>query len=256
MSSIAIFSAEENAGREIGLAVASELDYRLVTLKDLVSQTAKNHGLGEAELQEVFRTGAFWRGRLTKKRLQGLARLEEQLCRLASADRLVFAGYVGPELFRQISHVLRVLLIGGGGKSREGEAARKWFRAVYGRDLEDARHYDLTVNRDTIEKAEAVRIIRDTLRHHKFSPMTYSRKCLANLELSSRVKTLLVDAFPDVCVKAHDGSVWVYSASFNRGRQQTAAEVKQKVLGLEGVGYVEVYGSRKRFDEVARGQIC
>ncbi len=255
MSSIAIVSAEEALGREIGLAVASELDYRLVTLKELLALTAHDQGLPAVQLEEVFRTGGFWRGRLTKKRLCGLARLEEQLCRLVSADRLVFVGYVGPELFSQISHVLRVLILGGKEKSREGEAARKWFRAVYGRDLEDARQYDLTVNRGTIEKAEAVRIIRDTLRHHKFSPMTYSRQCLVNLELSSRVKTLLVDAFPDVSVKAHDGSVWVYSAALNRGRQQTAAEVKQKVLGLEGVRYVEVYGSRKRFDEVACGQI-
>ncbi len=255
MSSIAIFSAEETAGREIGRAVASELNYRLVALPDLLDLTAREQGVPAAELEQVFRSGAFWQGRLTKKRVRGLARLEGQLCRLLSEDRLVFVGCVGPGIFQQISHVLRVLVIGGEGKSREGEAARKWFRAVYGRELEDPGHYDLTVNLGTIEQAEAARIIRETLRHHKFSPMTYSLKCLANLELSSRVKTLLVETFPDVCVKAHNGSVWVYSAAFNRGRQQAAVETKRRLLGLEGVRYVEVYGSRKRFDEVACGQL-
>jgi hypothetical protein len=85
--------------------------------------------------------------------------------------------------------------------------------------------------------------------------MTYSMKCMCNLELSSRIKILLVEEYPDVSVKSHDEAVYVYSSGFNRGKQKAALSTKQKLLRLDGVSHVEVYGDKKLFDSITCGQV-
>jgi hypothetical protein len=266
MSSIAIWSRHETHSLTVGRHVASQLGYRLVSMQDLLALTAAAFQMSEAELAGVFRRKSGLKGVFAKKPTKSLACLEQQLCRLIAEDRLVFVGCVGVSLCQEISHVLKVLVLDhavGGPAPAAGRTAgadndaavKKWFQAAYRKDLEDPNLYDLTVNLAHMDAAEAGDIILDTFRHHKFTPMTYSLKCMDNLELSGRVKTLLADEYPDVAVKAHDGAVYVFSAGFNRGRQKAALQTKQRLLGLEGVSHVEVYGDKKLFDTITCGQV-
>lgn len=266
MSSIAIWSQYENQSLEIGRHVASHLGYRLVSMQDLLAQTSVAFQMPEAELAAVFRKKSGLKGVFAKKPNKGLACIEQQLCRLIAEGRLVFVGRVGLALCQEISHVLKVLVLDHPGGRRESgtvlnagaapdPTVKEWFQTTYQKDLEDPNLYDLTVNLAHMDVAEAGHIIITTLEHHKFTPMTYSLKCMDNLELSGRVKTLLVEEYPDVAVKAHDGAVYVFSTGFNRGKQKAALATKQKLLGIEGVSHVEVYGDKKLFDSITCGQV-
>lgn len=257
MSSIAIWSQYENQSLAVGRHVAAELGFRLVSMQDLVKTTAAEFQMPEAELSAVFKKKSGLKGVFAKKPSKGLACIEQQLCRLIAEDRLVFVGHVGLTLCQMISHVLKVLVLDhpSGGSGPADPAVKEWFQTAYQKDLEDPNLYDLTVNLAHMDVAEAGNIIINTLKHHKFNPMTYSLQCMDNLELSGRVKTLLVEEYPDVAVKAHDGAVYVFSAGFARGKQKAALQTKQRLLGLEGVSHVEVYGDKKLFDSVACGQV-
>lgn len=257
MSSIALLSQYEEPSLEIGRHVASHLNYRLVSMQTLLDLTAEQFQVPPADLTGVFKTKSFWRGRFSKKRIKLFACIEQQLCRLVAEDRVVFVGYAGQTIFQEISHVLKVLVLAQTSPQQAAPdpAIKKWFAAAYQKDLEDPSLYDLTVNLAQLGVAEAGNIIINTLKRHKFAPMTYSMKCLCNLELSSQIKTMLVEDYPDVAVKSHDGAVYVYSSGFNRGKKKAALSTKQKLLRLEGVSHVEVYGDKKLFDSTACGQV-
>jgi len=257
MSSIAIWSQYENQSLEVGRHVAAYLDYRLVSMQELLVLTAAEFQMPEAELSAVFRKKTGLKEALSKKSNKGLACIEQQLCRLIAEGRLVFVGHVGLTLCQEISHVLKVLVLDhpGGGSAAGDPRVKEWFQAAYQKDLEDPNLYDLTVNLAHMDVVEAGNIIINTLQHHKFTPMTYSLKCMDNLELSGRVKTLLVEEYPDVAVRAHDGAVYVFSSGFNRGKQKAALQTKQRLLRLEGVSHVEVYGDKKLFDTITCGQV-
>ncbi|MCU0538475.1 MAG: cytidylate kinase family protein [Desulfobacterales bacterium] len=257
MSSIAIWSQYGNQSLAVGRHVASQLGFRLVSMQDLVKTTAAEFQMPEAELAAVFKKRSGLKGVFAKKPSKGLACIEQQLCRLIAEDRLVFVGHVGLTLCQMISHVLKALVLDhpGGGSGPADPGVKEWFQTAYQEDLEDPNLYDLTVNLTHMDVAEAGNIIINTLQHHKFTPMTYSLKCMDNLELSGRVKTLLVEKYPDVAVKAHDGAVYVFSSGFNRGRQKAALQTKQTLLGLEGVSHVEVHGDKKLFDSITCGQV-
>ncbi len=256
MSSIALLSQHEKQGLEIGRHIASQLDYRLVSMETLLEITAEQFQIPPADLAGVFKTKSLWQGRFSKKRTKFFACIEQQLCRLIADDRVVFVGYVGHTIFQEISHVLKVLVLAQPSSQAAADPTIKnWFMSVYQKDLEDPSLYDLTVNLAQLDVAEAGNIIINTMKHHKFAPMTYSMKCMCNLELSSQIKTMLVEDYPDVAVKSHDGAIYVYSSGFNRGKQKAALNTKQKLLRLEGVSHVEVHGDKKLFDSIACGQV-
>ena len=257
MSSIALLSQYEETSLEVGRHIAADLEYRLVSMQTLLELTAEQFQIPPAELAGVFKTKSLWQGRFSKKRTKMLTCIEQQLCRLIAEDRMVFAGYAGYTIFQEISHVLKVLVLDPSSSQAAAPdpAITKWFLAAYQKDLEDPGLYDLTVNLAQLDIAEAGNIIINTLKHHKFAPMTYSLRCLCNLELSGRIKTMLVEEYPDVAVKSHDGAVYVYSSGFNRGKQKAALSTKQKLLHLEGISHVEVYGDKKLFDSIACGHV-
>ena len=256
MSSIALLSQYEEPSLEVGRHIASDLEYRLVSMQTLLELTAEQFQIPPAELAGVFKTKSLWQGRFSKKRIKHFACIEQQLCQLIADDRVVFVGYAGHTIFQEISHVLKVLVLAQPSpQTAPNPAVKNWFMSAYQKDLEDPSLYDLTVNLAQLDVAEAGNIIINTLKHHKFAPMTYSVKCMCNLELSSRIKILLVEEYPDVSVKSHDEAVYVYSSGFNRGKQKAALSTKQKLLRLDGVSHVEVYGDKKLFDSITCGQV-
>jgi hypothetical protein len=226
-------------------------------MRTLLEITAEQFQIPLAELAGAFKAKSIWRGAFSKKQTKLTACIDQQLCRIIAGNRVVFVGYAGHPIFQEISHVLKVLVLAHPSPSSAAPdpAIKKWYSAAYQRDLEDPSLYDLSVNLAHMDLAEAADIIINTVQNHRFAPMTYSLKCMSNLELSSQVKTLLVDDYPDVTVKSHDGAVYLYSSGFKRGKQKAALAAKQRLLGLEGVNHVEVYGDKKLFDSNACGQL-
>jgi hypothetical protein len=80
--------------------------------------------------------------------------------------------------------------------------------------------------------------------------MTYSKKVITDLELAYRIKTKLIEKMPDVQVKSHDSTAYVYSKTFKRRGKKTAMEIKQAIMWMDGVDYVEIFKDQKSFQAI------
>ena len=94
-----------------------------------------------------------------------------------------------------------------------------------------------------IDQEEAVKIITETVSSQQFKPMTYSNKCMRDLELASRVRAALLERFPAIKVSANNGTIVVESVGLLKGRKKKAAAIKKLAQNIPGVEYVEVHSS-------------
>jgi hypothetical protein len=260
MSIVAVISQHSRESAAISGYTASRLGYRLVLMEDLVRTTAKRFQITEAELFQALKE-APWLQRLTRKpKTKRIALMEQTLCELMSGNQMVFCGYMGYPIFHGISHVLKVLVLAHpeakptappepqGPNGRADRRKGKWFKRIYHARLDDPNLYDLTLNLDHMSTEEAADVIVNTLGQQRFRPMTYSMNCMNNLELACQIKSALVDQVPDVAVKTHDGTVYIYSKAFKRNNRQRALLIKESVMRMEGVNYVEVCGEKALFE--------
>lgn len=263
MSIVAIVSKYSQESLKIAEHTAMRLGYRLVAMDDLIKAAAKDYDTPEKDFSQVVKDQTLWQHLFRKKKLKLVSLLEQKLCQLMGEDRMVFCGYLGYPIFQEISHALKVLVIAhpDTGKATEAktpqaqdllsnEGITSWFEKIYNTRLEDPNLYDLTLNLLHMDTAEAGDIIISTLNQKRFTPMTYSLNCMCNLELACQVKTALVENLADVEVKSHDGTVYVYSKTFKKGGRKAAKAVKEEVMHMPGVNYVEVYRERALFDEI------
>ncbi|MFP4032902.1 MAG: cytidylate kinase family protein [Desulfococcaceae bacterium] len=264
MSTVAILSQYVNESRKIAEQAAFKLGYPLVTMTDLVKAAAKAENISEDELNGVLTDISIFNRLFRKRKMNKLVcLLESTLCDLMTERSIVFCGYIGFPIFNRISHVLQVLVLGkpeNDGESEAGpppaeedrsdllsnEKILEWFKKMYGDDMEDPNLYDLCVNLWHMDESEGADIIVNTLKQKRFTPMTYSRKVMEDIRLALGIKTKLIESVPDVEVKSHDGSVYIYSKSLKRSRNR-AAEIKQEIMWMDGVDYVEICTDPKIF---------
>jgi cytidylate kinase len=261
MSIVAIISQHSRASAAIAGYTASRLGYRLVLMKDLVRASAETSHIPEGELFRALKDLSWWNRFIWKKKRKHIAILEQKLCELMADNETVFCGYLGYPIFHEISHVLKVLVLAapepGAAQAQKvlagaRGAARKttWFKKVYHAGMEDPNLYDLALNLAHMDTIEGTDIIINTLQQKRFRPMTYSLNCMCNLELACQIRTALLDRIPDVEVKTHNGTVYVYSRAFRKGHRQKAMSVKQSVMHMQGVSYVEVCDDKSLFDSM------
>lgn len=262
MSTVAILSKYLNESREIAEQTAFKLGYPLVTMTDLVKAAAKEGNVSESELSKVLTDITLYHHLFRKRKMKLVSLLELALCNFMVEKEMVFCGYLGFPIFQEISHVLQVLVLGhpeedGGKTGRQGaeknllsdDKVLKWFKKIYNVDMENPNLYDLSINLWHMDESEGTDIIINTLKQKRFAPMTYSRKVMKDIQLALRVKTKLIEKMPDVEVKSHDATVYVYSGAFKRNRKK-AADTKQLIMWMDGVDYVEILNDLKSFQAV------
>jgi hypothetical protein len=175
-------------------------------------------------------------------------------------DNVVFHGPFAHCLVQGISHVLKVRVFAHvqdrvalkvkqeGGSTREaGKAIVATDRArlllaklAFGVDDDDPSLFDLVLNTSQVDPETAIGLIAETVGHKRYQPMTYSQKCLENLELSQRARAALVDLDPEVVVQAESGQLRIRTRSAGRGKARRLAQIRERVATLSGVSGVEV----------------
>lgn len=262
MSIVAILSRHSRESAAIAGYAASRLDYRLVLMEDLVKTASQRFQESEAEFFQALKDPPALKRFNKKSMFKRIAHLEQTLCELMAGNRMIFCGYLGYPIFQEISHVLKVLVLAHPAPephpttppdekeitSRGNVRKGRWFKRIYNARLDDPNLYDLTLNLDHMSTEEAAEVIISTLGQQRFRPMTYSMNCMVNLELACQVKSMIVDQVPDVEVKAHDGTVYIYAKAFKRGNRSKALQIKESVMHMEGVNYVEVIGEKELFE--------
>jgi hypothetical protein len=133
---------------------------------------------------------------------------------------------------RTVKQALKVL--------RGEDQQRRWWASLYRVDESRPDLFDLVIDTGAYSVDSAAATLAELGRQRRFSPTTYSRKCMENFELAARVRAMLVASDPRVQVRAKEGVVEVVTASAKRGSKRAMEQLKAKVLGLDGVREVEV----------------
>jgi hypothetical protein len=77
--------------------------------------------------------------------------------------------------------------------------------------------------------------------YRKFQPMTYSLKCLDNLAMASKVRSMLLPKYPEIEVDADGGRVIVKVKCPKWQKLSIVEAIKKSVGEIPGVNLVEVH---------------
>lgn len=260
MSIIIISSDSYKVGKEIAQKTAGALGYTFLGREILVKLADKYH-FPESKLIQALDESPSLFGMSLKLQKRYLTYIQEAALTELLKDNVVCQGLAAHLYVLCISHVLRVrVLADSEGRiqewaSREGislkkaqkyfdhrkHLRRRWSMDAFKLDETDPSQYDLVISLSQIDQDEAVIIITETISYRRFSPMTYSIKCLEDIQLASRVRSVLFDRFPDVRVRANGGTLVVETLALKREKRKRAESIKKIAGSIPGVEYVEVH---------------
>lgn len=250
MPIITISRGSGSGGRLLAESLSRRLDFELVSREDVVHEAA-HFGASEEELRTaLLKPPGIW-SRFSHQRRRYLAFVQAALCERVKGGRVVYHGNAGHLLLPGASNLLCIRLLAPldfrvrmlhevaamnadqarAEIERVDKERQTWSRFLYGVDLLDPTLYDLTVNLRTLELDDAVELVAVAASSSRFQPTEESRRAMANLLLSSRVRAALAKdertLSAEVEVWADDGVVSL------RGRLRPASLV-DAVLTVAG----------------------
>jgi len=270
MSVITITRGIYSRGKEIAEKVAHELGYECIG-DEVLQSASKEYEVSESKILKAFHDAPSFLSMSEKTREQYIAYVQAVLARHLMKDRVVYYGPAGHLLIQGVSHVLKVLVLANfedrirlkierDGVSekdarkailKEDKEHKRWAKALYGIEDTDPSLYDLVINIGQIDVQEAIKIITNTVKSKRFQPMTYSIKCMENIELSSRVRALLVDMDPDVKVRSDDGNVYIYTKALEKEKEKRVTAMTDIVKKISDVKHVEVHVTEDIFKKIS-----
>jgi cytidylate kinase len=260
MSIIIISSDSDRIAHEMAQSVAETLDYDLVN-RDILGDVANKYQIPEERFIQALdeRPSLF---RIPSKLwYRYLAYIQEATLAELVKDNAVCQGLAAHLYVLGVSHVLRIMILSDPEKhiqdlasqesisrekaqkllNQEKKFSRRWSIEAFGLDETDPSQYDLVISLSKIDPDEAVKIIKETISYRRFRPMTYSIKCINDIELASRVRSALIAHFPDVRVRANRGTVVIETTALKREKQKRSNFIKEVTADIQGVEYVEVH---------------
>ncbi|MBF0232018.1 MAG: cytidylate kinase family protein [Desulfamplus sp.] len=274
MSIIIISSDVREIEENIARKVADELGYNLLD-RSILEDVAAKHQINSEKLKEYMETTpSLFKNLSSKQWRYYLASIEAEVLERLVEDKIVCSGLAANLYVTGVSHALKVHLLSGNRECIENigvqgaqkepiikktrkdldnelQQRKKWSLTAYNCDETDLSKYDMVINLDQIDPAEAVKTITSAVEYRKFQVMTYSMKCLSNLALAARVNVKLLESMTDIKVEAKDGSVVVFTKASNRQKRKKIATIKELAGNVEGVGYVEVHVNKNINDKSA-----
>ena len=129
---------------------------------------------------------------------------------------------------------------------------QRWSQALFEVDEANPSNYDMVISLGQISVDRVVTMVCDTARDRRFQEMTYSRKCVEDRALASRVRMKLLPQFPKVRVGARDGTVTLrLGGRVSRAWRKKAEEIRRLTEEIAGVDYVEVHRSATNSEATA-----
>jgi len=270
MSVIIISSDFYKTGQEIAQSAARVLGYKALD-RDILGKVASKAGAPEVKLTQALDEGPTFLGLSSKLCHRYLAYIQEATLSELLKDNVVCHGLAAHLYVLGVSHVLRVRVLTDAEKrvqelvsqgalsvnkakgflERQKKERRRWSMEAFHLDETDPSQYDLVISLSQIDSDEAVKIIGETVAYRRFQPMTYSIKCMEDLALASRVRSALLERFPDVRVRANRGTLIVETTALRREKQKRAKAIKELAGELPGVEYVEVHVINDIFRQAA-----
>jgi cytidylate kinase len=268
MPIITISRGSMSGGRALADCVATAISAPCVG-RELVVEAAAKLGVTEAVLsQKLEKSPGLWE-RMTHERRAYVAALQSALAEHVVSGHLVYHGFADHLLLTGVPAVLRVRLIApmaarvravmeqhrltrDAAERYIGEVDEdrvRWARFIYGVDLREPAHYDLTLNLDVLTVASACAVVVDVAKRPEFTITREVTAQLASFALGCRVKVALAinpaTRALDLEVTAQDGVVTLAGAipetpMITHVSTRSERELRSVVEGVAGVKGVEL----------------
>ena len=254
MPIIFVSSLPFGGGERLAKDLASKLGYGVLSREDVVAK-ANESGIpvGKLEVAMVKRPGA--QERLARLRDRYLAVATSVIAERAAEGNIVYFGRAGHLLLPGVSHVLRVRVLPEAGQRLETAMERlrlsrekaltflkevdgdiaSWVRFVHGVSVDDLSIYDVVLNLESINIANAASALCGIAELPDFRPTPASQRIMADRLLQARARIRLIlderTAEADLTVRATDGVLTITYVP----QQAKAAPFIPQVLGdLQG----------------------
>jgi cytidylate kinase len=260
MSVIIISSDSYARGAQVAEDTARALKYQC-SGREILRTVGEKYRVSQEKLLKALGERPSLLGVGSKTRSLYLAYIEEAVLARLSEDNVVCHGLAAHLYVLGISHVLKARLLADPqdmireitkkkGISREKaarvlrreeELRKRWSLDNYRIDETSPSLYDLVINLSSITPDEAVKMIAETSSHRKFRTMTFSLKCIKDLELASRVRVALCSHFPDITAQADGSKIVIETVALPREKEKKAASIEKLARTIPGVEHVDVH---------------
>ncbi len=227
MSSVTIFSGTFCHGDEVADKTARDLGFKLVQDQDIISEVSKHLKMSEDRSRAVLLGETSLYNRFSRDNERVFASMKLAVSEKLIQDHLIFFGFIGQLIPRDITHVLRVGIIADI-KYRcqwaiqekrlteeravklirqDDDKANSWTNSLLDKNTWDSALYDMIIPMDKKTVDEAVELIQKNVKKDVIQRTHSSGRSVDDFALSSKVESVLVGEAKDVSVTAREGHV-------------------------------------------------
>lgn len=282
MAVITVFSGSFCGGEGIAQEVAAAMDYAYYG-EELLDLVTDRYGVSREQLARTLEGPPPFLNKLTHERKKNVAFLRAAMAELVRQDSVVYHGFAGHLVPRDISHVLQVCVIANldhrvsvavkqAGLS-EKQAVRtirkddgkrlRWTRDLRDRDPYDESLYDLVLAMQSATPEFAVEKIREIALGQQLRTTPTSRRAAEDFALASQVGTALAPTGYDCEVVSKRGDVTIILNRYvsrldavKRQLENAAAQVSgvDSARCVPGAGFVppSLLGPGDEFDRPSK----
>jgi cytidylate kinase len=264
MSVLTISRGSFSGGKILAECLAAKLGYRCVGRETIVERAAAS-GVSQEELLAALLDPPGFLDRFRHKRYQYLTLFQAALAEEVKNGNVVYHGNAGHLMLKDAAAVLRIRIIAplemrlvmvqerlklSGNEALDyihkmDEGRKKWTQYLYGVNWEDPALYDLVVNLEHMDIAEACEVINALTRARKCFDL--SPECRAELDdmaVAGRVRASLAmnpsTAHLEVEASARGGEVSIRGKVTEIGEMDEVRRVAMAVPGVTGLSLDEL----------------
>jgi cytidylate kinase len=265
MAIITISRGSYSKGKEVAEGVAAKLGYGCIS-RDILLEASDQFNIPEIKLLHAIHDAPSILNRFTHGSAAYIAYIQCALLERVKGGNVVYHGLAGHMLLKEIGKVLKVRILADpdlraavvmereqiGDKeahrmiAKIDEERRKWTRRLYGVDPWDPSLYDLVVCIDKIQVEGAIRLICDAASQDAFRFVEEDRQKLADLALSCKVKSELLDLDHNVTVTSNYGNVLVFTKGDDRRVRKLENRIATLAGRIEEIHNIEVHAGEPK----------
>jgi cytidylate kinase len=259
MSIIAIARVSYSHGRMIAERVAKDLNYQCIS-EEVISLASQESGIPENWLRRAVENAPSFLNRFGYVKKKYVAYIRSALLEYAAKDNLVYHGLAGHFLLEGIPNILRVMISATPEErvkivmNRENvsekkalsmmekfdKERRKWAMYFHGKDPWDLSMYDISLVIGRITVDDVVDKIITTVKLPSFQTTRETHQILMNESLAAKVKSDLMNFYPDVEVSAENGKVIVHIKRSLEQEEALIDDIRAILMEMPGVKEVRV----------------
>lgn len=260
MTVITISRGSKSMGTAVADQVAETLGYECLS-RAVLLEASEQYDIPEIKLAKAMQDAPSILERLGHRKHSYVACVQSALARHVARDDIVYHGYAGHMLLKNVSHVVKVRIVAGMEHrvsivmhqeslseadafhyiQKMDKGRQKWTKSLYGVDPTDVTLYDLVLNVPRFGMEDAADLICRSARLKQFASTPDSKRDMADLVLACEVKAALVEEHPDVAVTSKSGNVLVYSAAGDRHGRKVRSQVESLCQSIDGINNIEVH---------------